>query len=254
MRTLVWTAVPALLMLVSSLFADPTKAEKIVKDELEKVKADPNLARLIKDEALDKTFPGQTFFAVTFRQFPVARLAPEPLKSSNVYAVTAEGKPVLINSMDGLQKFFSEGKIGAKEDVRKDAVRAFLALAQELAQDGFYRFKLEPGSLKADGEKASGKVVVAQGGNGEISVTLNFKDGVFSSAQPLVQIKPGMRPRCQATLLLDPNPLVRQIAEDSLLVMGRPALPYLAEQYAKAKPDLQKAIERVRQRILSEDR
>jgi hypothetical protein len=254
-----WKALPLCLLLAAPLWADatkadPAKAEKIVKEELEKLKADANLARLIKDEAIEHTFPGHTFFAVIFRQFPIARLAPAPLKSSNLYAVDGEGKVVLINSVDNLKTFFNKGRFGDKEVVRKDVVRAYLRLVQELHQDGFYEFKSENDSLKVDGDKVSGKVMVTKGGNGEISVAITFADGSISAIEGESRLAPGIRPKCQATLLLDANPLVREIVEQDLLVMGRTALPYLAEQHAKASPELKKAIERIRKLILANDR
>ena len=64
----------------------------------------------------------------------------------------------------------------------------------------------------------------------------------------------GMRPRCQATRLLDPDPLIREICEQDLLVMGRAAQGYLMEQRATASPELRRAIDRVWQKILDEGR
>jgi hypothetical protein len=69
-----------------------------------------------------------------------------------------------------------------------------------------------------------------------------------------VELKPGPRPICQATKLLDADPVVRRMAEQDLLVMGRAARPYLDEQRAKAAPELQKAIDRVWERICADDR
>ena len=64
----------------------------------------------------------------------------------------------------------------------------------------------------------------------------------------------GMRPRCQATLLLHPDPLVREIAEQDLLVLGRLAREYLLEQRAKANPDLRRQIDRIWKQIEVEGR
>src|SRR5205085_1021891 len=66
--------------------------------------------------------------------------------------------------------------------------------------------------------------------------------------------RPGPRPICQATKLLDPDPVVRRMAEQDLLIMGRAVKPYLDEQRARAEPGLRKAIDRLWQRILDEDR
>src|SRR5260221_6896976 len=120
MRTAVWMALPMLLIPAGPSWADvtkadPAKAEKIVKDALEKLKADTNLATLIKDESLDRAFPGQTFFAVIFRQFLVALLAPAPLKSSNAYPVDADGHPVRISNIHSLKAFFNNGHFPTKK-------------------------------------------------------------------------------------------------------------------------------------------
>jgi hypothetical protein len=101
--------------------------------------------------------------------------------------------------------------------------------------------------------KVVGKFVVTQGGKGELTATLGFDDrGRLSKASEVDTIKPGVRPICQATKLLDADPLVRRMAERDLLVMGRACRDYLEEQRAKAGPELQKAIDRVWRRIIDE--
>ena len=67
-------------------------------------------------------------------------------------------------------------------------------------------------------------------------------------------IRPGVRPICQATKLLDRDPIVRRMAEQDLLVMGRAAKPYLDQVRATARPKLQQAIDRIWQRVLTEGR
>jgi hypothetical protein len=106
-----------------------------------------------------------------------------------------------------------------------------------------------------EGRKVSGKAVVEpKGGNkGEIGVTLVFDaDGKLTKADEKADLKAGVRPICQATKLLDPDPVVRRMAEKDILVMGRLAKPYLDEQRAKASPELRKAIDQVWQRIVEE--
>lgn len=183
------------LALAGPVFADATKAEKIVKEELEKLKVDSNRAKLIKSEALERTFSGQSFFAVIFPQFPVGRAVPEPLKPSNLYVVSAEGKPLLINDAEELRKFFRAARFEDKEAAMKDAVRAYLQLVPELHQDGFYKFKLDEDSIKKADGGASGRVVVDEGGKGDITVTLTFKDGKITAVQENVQIQRGIRPK-----------------------------------------------------------
>ena len=82
----------------------------------------------------------------------------------------------------------------------------------------------------------------------------------LGAAGSLVQIyeknalRPGIRPICQATKLLDRDPIVRRMAEQDVLIMGRAAKPYLDQVRAKARPKLQQAIDRIWQRILDEGR
>ena len=65
-------------------------------------------------------------------------------------------------------------------------------------------------------------------------------------------VKAGIRPICQATKLLDPDSIVRQMAEKDILVMGQAAKAYLDEQRAQASPELRQAIDHMWQRILQE--
>ena len=93
------------------------------------------------------------------------------------------------------------------------------------------------------------------GGNGEITAKLTFDpNGKFQSAEEKVNLKPGPRPICQATKLLDGDAIVRRMAERDLLIMGRAAKPYLDEQRAKASPELQRAIDAIWRQIQDEDR
>src|SRR5262249_37005275 len=136
----------------------------------------------IKDELIEQVLPKTTFFAVRYRQYPIAMKTPEGLKASNVCAVGPDGKVQILTDTDGLLKFFQANLTAAKTDDQvKDATRAWLRLSQELKQDGYYKFKLMDDSTKVETAKGAktgtGKVVVMDGGNGEISVTLNFDEG-----------------------------------------------------------------------------
>jgi hypothetical protein len=77
-------------------------------------------------------------------------------------------------------------------------------------------------------------------------------DGVLDSVSETRAVRPGVRPICQATKLLDADPLVRRIAEQDILVMGRSAQEYLDGQRAKAQPRLREAIDRIWKRIVDE--
>ena len=93
------------------------------------------------------------------------------------------------------------------------------------------------------------------GGEGQIDVLITL-----GAAGSLVQVyeksalRPGIRPICQATKLLDRDPIVRRMAEQDVLVMGRAAKPYLDRVRATALPMLRNAIDRIWQRILDEGR
>jgi hypothetical protein len=260
----------AVLLLASAALADdtkqidPEKGEKAVKEQLEKYRATFGQVTHVKDASLAKALPKHIFFTAHFRQYPVARALPEPLTHANIFAYRADGKLTLLNEAKALKNFFVENAArieGDSRDAAKDVTRAWLKLSPELQQDGFYKFVIMDDSIKATLErdkftfiKAAGKVVVMQGGNGAIEAKLSWKNGSLYSIDHLVEIRPGPRPICQATKLLDPDPIVRKMAEQDLLIMGTFAKPYLDEQRAKATPELRGAIDRLWQRILKEDR
>src|SRR5262249_26608681 len=124
-----------------------------------------------------------------------------------------------------MEKFFLEhlGLIN-DDEAAKRAVSAWLRLSEELAQDGYFRFLIASDSLIVqklnDGRKASGKAIVVHGGIGEISATLTFANGRLTDVVETNTVKGSERPICQATKLLDPDPIVRQMAEQAILSMG----------------------------------
>src|SRR5437868_6415354 len=71
---------------------DVARAERAVKDRLEELKGSAAVVQPVRDDTLDRTFPGSLFFAAFFRQYPVARLTPEGLKDSDLFAVGRGGK------------------------------------------------------------------------------------------------------------------------------------------------------------------
>jgi hypothetical protein len=266
-------AVPALLALSLGWAAEPdpepgkkklskedvAKAEKAVKTHLDKIKGSYGMVTLIKDEATERALPGYAFFAVLYRQYPVARVAPTGLKASNVFAVAADFKPKPLTVVKELEKFFKDNLPTADSDAKiKDAARAWIRLAQELRQDGFFKFALQDDSTKVTpgtaGKDVKAQAIVSAGGKGTLAVAMRFRAGKLEKVTPADTVRAGIRPICQATKLLDKDPIVRAMAEQDILVMGRPAKPYLDEQKAKASPALRKAIERIWQRICDEDR
>ena len=212
-------------------------------------------------DGVPETFPDFVLFSHVIPLYPVAREAPAPLKHANVIAVPKkkDGKPVLVTDLKGLEAFFKGNARPVKGGGEAEkAVAAWLRAASELSQDGYFKFTVKPGSVaKADDAITADGTSAVDPRNmdkGEIKATLTFKGGKLTSADTKVGISAGIRPRCQATKLLDPDPIVRAIAEDSLRVMGSTAKEYLDEQYPKASPAQKKAIDRVRKKIAEEGR
>lgn len=150
-----------------------------------------------------------------------------------------DDKPVALTDLKELQTFFAANARAVKKAAdADDVVKAWLRAAAELNQDGFYKFTVtaEPATAAGESVTATGTAAVApQGGNkGAITATLAFTGGKLATAETKVDLKPGIRPICQATKLLDADPIVRGMAEQSIRVMGSAAKPYLDEQRAKA--------------------
>jgi hypothetical protein len=235
------------------------RAEKAVKDHLEKIKGAHGNVQVIKDEPLARLFPRYAFITVLYRQFPVARVLPEGLKASNVFAVGADGKFKLLNDAKGLEEFFKANLPPVTSaDQAKDVARAWVRLGEEFHQDGFFKFTLMDDSTRVEGgdegRTASALVVVMQGGNGSYAATVKLDSrGRLVKVEEMSKIRPGPRPICQATKLLDPDPLVRRMAEQDLRIMGTAARAYLMEQRAQARPELQQAIDRLWKQIQEEE-
>lgn len=234
-------------------------AEASIKEEFPVLRGQgmPTLVPITED-AVTRPFPYQWFFVARFRQYPVGRKAPTPLKVNNVFAVTKDGKVRHLTDTKGLEDFFrTMHSPVTNAESAKDAVRAWLRLSEEFKQDGFFKFFVPQDSLVVQESKAgwtaSGRVVVTRGGKGDIAADLTFTgDGKLATVQETVTVKSGIRPICQATKLLDSDAIVRQMAEKDIVVMGRAAKEYLDEQRAKASPELKQAIDRIWQRIVRE--
>ncbi len=215
----------------------------------------------VSDEAVQKEFPGVMFYALRFRQFPIAYEVPAGMKPGNLYAVEADGTVVHLADADALTKFFQKHAAAVKDvAAAKGAARAFVRLAEEWRQDGFFQFTVPDQTVSAEaadkGFRATAKAVASGGGNrGEITATLSFDgDGKLASAKDEGEMHEGVRPICQATKLLDADPIVRGMARQCVLVMGLRAREYLTEQRAKASPELQKEIDKVWAEIVAERR
>jgi hypothetical protein len=232
------------------------RAEKAVKEYLDKLGSAGAAVQYVKDEAVESACPRDYFFAVLFRQFPVARVPPKGLKASSLLAVDDDGKVTALTDAKELEKFCRDHLAPAKsEEARKTTIRCWLRLSQQYHQDGFYTFAIMDDTIKADDKTASGTVVAMKGGSGTLSAQLTIDDdGKLSKVTEEAKLRPGPRPICQASKLLDNDPLVRRMAEQDLLIMGAAARDYLDKQRARSAPELQRAIDRMWQRIVESER
>ena len=234
--------------------------QQLVEDYLKSRGVDGGaVVRPITDDYVGRTFPNISFFGVIFRQYPVAVLCPQTqdLKCSNVFFVE-NGQVDFVATIPDLTFFFT-AELGPipTQYAAMDAASSWLRLSEELKQDLFYTFSAPDVSYepRPDATLVRGHTAVITGGEGRIDMLMTL-----GSAGSLLQIsergavRPGVRPICQATKLLDRDPIVRRMAEQDLLVMGRAAKPYLDQVRAKSRPKLQQAIDRIWQHILNEGR
>jgi hypothetical protein len=230
------------------------KAKIVIDNHLKEIKGESGQVVWLDDKALTDAFPKLTFFAVRYRIYPVAKQLPEGMRPSNVFVVEGD-KFKHLKDAKALEEYFRAHLAPIKANAAPEIAKAWLALSQEFVQDGFYKFEVDKNGI-GFGENGGNfgveqRLIVMAGGNGDITAKLTFdKDGKLVSATETVKVKQGPRPICQATKLLDADPIVRKMAEQDLLYMGPAAYDYLMEQRVAAGPELQKAIDRVWAKIL----
>jgi len=230
-------------------------AHKTVRQHLKNFPgADSGRLTVVGADCLNNSFEKYHFFSLRFRLYPVAVSPPAPLTSRNLFIV-ANGKVIQLTEAKELEQFFKENLHDVNTDKAMSAAAAcWLRLVREFHHDGFFRFEEPVVQVKQGVIEGTLKVVQKQGNQGKLTVRMQFKAGKLASLESGGKLLPGIRPRCQATRLLDPDLAVREIMRRDLLVMGRSCKWYLDEQHTKASPELQKAIDGVWQQILAEDR
>jgi hypothetical protein len=260
-----WTFLCALVVVLGPLSLPAARAGGLTSEDLVYMYLDDDGAqrntytvKAVDNTSVSNTFPNVDFFEVTFRQYPVAMIHPQDLSASNLFAVQDGFVWAMTQSSDLVDFFFYELPFVSDDNEAMDAGIAYLRLTEAFIQDMFYAFD-DPEVEVVDydeGVTVTGSVAVSRGGTGSITLTaMDFDtDGLLLDIQQTDNVRIGVRPICQATKLLDPDPIVRGMAEQAILVMGRTAKEYLEEQRAKARPDLQKAIDRMWQRIVDEGR
>lgn len=206
----------------------------------------------ITDDQMAMLFPAYLFYLVRFRQYPVARSLPEPLTANNIFVVSRDGIVRHLTDVNGLETFFKNNLPRVNQRAAaKTAISAWLRLAQEFVQDGMFQFTIPTDRIIVTATKdamtvTGAAVVVPNGANrGEVTANMTFTGGKLVRVEQTSTVKAGMRPICQATKLLDPDPIVRRMAEQNLLIMGAAAEAYIIEQREKASPELQAAIDQM---------
>ena len=213
--------------------------------------------------SLSRLFAGDDFYVLRFSQYPVAIAPPAPLASNNIFVVKPDDAIQHFRDRNALKAFFQTALPPVKTEAEaRDATEAWLRLTQEFAQDGFLQFSTPDDGLRVEsgqsgGLLATGRAVVEPrgGSSGRIVASLTFDAaGRLTNVSERTNIKRGIRPICQATKLVDPDPIVRRMAEQDILVMGRAAERYLDEVRRTAGPQLRQAIDRMWDQILADDR
>ncbi len=208
----------------------------------------------LKFKPLGRSYPSCDFFVLRFRRYPVEDVPPKPLKTSNVFAVC--GKSVtLISDEQQLEKFFKANppKINGEPSLA-DATKSWLYVMRELQKDGFYQFQRPVVSVKSNVSEGVVEVIGKRGDQGKLTVQMKLVGGKLNVVRSSADIQQGIRPRCQATRLLDKDPVVREIMRRDILVMGRACKAYLDEVRADASPELREAIDDAWQQIVAEGR
>jgi hypothetical protein len=236
------------------------KAPAAVEKKVQEWKGKDFKVQVIEEKYVRELFPKHVFVAVHFPQWPLPRKPPEPMMLKNLFAVSKDNKVTHLPDSKALEAFF-KSTLGAQLNQNK-TVRSWLRLRMEYIQDGMYKFKY-PEKTEVTGAGSSltlvaGTVeVVPEGGNkGSFKAVIRFdRNDKFSAVtEEENKVLCGIRPKCQATLLLHADPLVRAIAEQDLLVMGQSAREYLREQRARASKELRREIDRVWRQIEAEGR
>lgn len=220
---------------------------------------------LLTENALLDVAPNCAFYSLHFAEWPVMRMGPPPFKSRNIIAVPRTGDVKLFTDPRKLADLFGTQVGSITKQEMPMVTAAWLRLSAEFSQDGYFAFRYPMDQIRVHsgtvGFVAVGKATVdPKGGDkGEIVATLNFipnrnRELDLKGITEKRTVQAGVRPICQALLLLDPNPIVRRMAERDLLVMGPIIKPYLDERRNEASPELQEAIDRIWQRILRGER
>lgn len=155
----------------------------------------------IDDAAIRSVLPGESFYTVRFMRYPRAQLTPPPLRLENLIRVTPDGSVERIEDVAALTKLLTAKLPPILDEPRaREAVLAYLRLAEEFDQDGHYTFSVPEGAVAVARQRdrlvASGRAVVTKGGKGEITAVLTFDAaGKVVSIEPGGHVRPDVRLR-----------------------------------------------------------
>lgn len=233
---------------------DVEDAIKLVRKHIDQMPNGKGAGEIMPPTSIGRLFPDHRLIIVRFRQFPVARVMPEGLRASNIFAVDKQNKIEHLKDIKAMEKFVRAHHKAVKTEAEaKNLLYGWMVLTQEFHQDGMFKFEVlskQFAVAQDTGLNARGRLIVMAGGNGDLTAELEFdKAGKLARVTEKAAIRPGPRPICQATKLLDADPIVRRIAEQDLLIMGLSAREYLMEQRDRATPELRDAIDRIWRQI-----
>jgi hypothetical protein len=236
------------------------KAKATVEKQIGEWKGAGHSVNVVSDTYVGEIFPDHIFVAVHYPEWPIARKPAEAPGHRLLFVVSKDGKATILSDSKKLEEFF-KSTLGTKLNQDK-TVRSWLRLRMEFVQDKFYKFNF-PEKTEVTGAGSSltlvtgvVEVVPEAGNKGNFKAVVRFdkNDGFGGITKEEDNVMRGMRPRCQATLLLHEDPLIRAIAEQDLLVLGQYAREYLMEQRAKASEELRREIDRIWAQIVAEGR
>jgi hypothetical protein len=224
--------------------------------------ADKGRVEQVTAEYLSRALPDHLFYMLRFGTYPTAQPLSPPLRARNLFIVKPDDSVEHIVDRSVLETFFRSTLVLVTTEAQaRDAAKAWLRFILEFHQDGYYRFAIPEESVLVSatsrGREVTAKAEITAGGWGELVIHLAFDQAgkvvEVSGLTDYRHLRRGLRPICQATKLLDPDPIVRAMAEQAILIMGRHAKEYLDDQRARARPELQRAIDQMWRRILAED-
>jgi len=224
---------------------------------------------------LASLFPGRLVYTLLIPAPPVVRFPPPPgaLPRQNIFFLDAKGQVQHISGQSALEGFFKANLPPVKtEEAAAAATKAWLRLGSVLANDGYYRFVIRDkdirvtkteGAIETVGRarvdvptrgRRPGPMIGPAGNSGFVGVRMKFgAEGKLLTVRQIARLRPGVRPICQSTKLLSPDPIVRAMAERDLRVMGRLAENYLMTMRRTGAPELRAAIDRIWQQILADE-